>query len=106
MFNYTQAAWQFYMGCGGNPQRPTPFEINMEGTNLYMGVSIPSSHFLHEDWPVAHIMGGHWPCKAVVGRQADQIETVTDTNLGFCRVVTREALAGTSVQMSTGMEST
>lgn len=36
------SGWQFYMYCDSNPNRPTPFEVNMEGTNLFMGVSYPS----------------------------------------------------------------
>ena len=38
-YDYTVKPWQFYMGCAGANRAPQ-FELNMEGSKLYMGVSI------------------------------------------------------------------
>lgn len=49
-FDYTEAAWQFYMDCTANPTRTRPFEVNMEGTNIYLSVSASSLFDMHSIW--------------------------------------------------------
>ena len=46
--------WQFYMGCTNNKARSRLFEVDMEGSRLYMGVCLSGHCELDTKWILMH----------------------------------------------------
>ena len=97
-YSAAQKQWQFIGFCGNNLGRSTQFELNMEGSNLYLGVSSLHSTASLLRLPQRAAFNGRNHGKLVSLRALAHEEDIV------CRTGPREASVGIGATTCFGME--